>query len=255
MLQARTVGPERAASVVFVHGGGVAGWAWREQVQGLPDFHCIVPDLPGHGGSRSRPWAGITDAAARVAELIRERAHGGHAHLVGLSLGSHVALQLLADHPELVDRVLVSGTLVTGLPGARVLAGLATLMLPLARTGWMTALSARSLHVPKADLVAHREEAPLTADLLRHMVLDVSRYRPPTVLATRPHPVLVLAGTREHRRVRASVAVLTALLPHATGGLVTGAIHTWNWQRPDAFTRAIRGWLLEERAPADLRPA
>ncbi len=256
MLQASTTGPANRSSVVFLHGAGVAGWMWRDQVAGLDQFRCIVPDLPGHGMSRSTPWQGIDRAAGEVAELIRARAREGRAHVVGLSLGGHVALQLVAHYPDLVDRVLVSGTLVTGLTGARILAGLAALTLPLGRIGWMTTLSARALHVPALDREAHRQAAlSLTPELLRRTVLDVAEYRPPPILASRLHSVLVLAGTREHRRIRASVAVLTSLLPNAVGGLVPGAAHTWNWQRPEAFTGTVRDWLASGQTPAGLRPA
>ena len=254
MLTATVRGSADAPTVVWLHGGGVAGWMWRRQLEALPELHSLAPDLPGHGKSRDTPWAGIGPAAAAVGELIRARANRGRAHVVGLSLGGHVALQLVADYPDLVDRIVISGTLVTGLSGARSLARVAGWLLPLGRTRLMTELSARALRVPPEDREIHRAEAmSLTDELLRRTVLDVADYRPPAVLATRPHAVLVVAGTREHRRVRASVTVLAAMLPHATGGLVPGAIHTWNWQRPDAFTRMIRDWLLLERAPAELQ--
>ncbi len=71
----------------------------------------MVPDLPGHGDSVDIRLTSIEDAANRVAELIREKAHGGKAHVVGLSLGAQVAVYLLAQSPELVDHAVVSSAL------------------------------------------------------------------------------------------------------------------------------------------------
>jgi pimeloyl-ACP methyl ester carboxylesterase len=48
-------------------------------------------------------------AARLVAELIEERAAGGRAHVVGLSLGGSIALELLATRPDLLDHVIVDG--------------------------------------------------------------------------------------------------------------------------------------------------
>src|SRR5215831_17693879 len=105
-------GPADAPSIVFLHGGGVAGWSWRPQVQAFQaDYHCLVPDLPGHGQSDSDAPFSMTDAAAQVAELIHQRGHGGRAHIVGLSLGAQVGVALLAVAGRLVDRAVLTGTL------------------------------------------------------------------------------------------------------------------------------------------------
>jgi pimeloyl-ACP methyl ester carboxylesterase len=52
-------GPDNAAgprpAIVFLHGGGIAGWMWREQVKSFKaEYHCLVPDLPGLGKNGTR---------------------------------------------------------------------------------------------------------------------------------------------------------------------------------------------------------
>ncbi|MCM3358342.1 alpha/beta hydrolase [Psychrobacillus sp. MER TA 171] len=43
-------GEQNEQIILFLHGGGVGGWMWDEQVQYFKGkYHCIVPDLPGHG--------------------------------------------------------------------------------------------------------------------------------------------------------------------------------------------------------------
>ncbi len=44
-------GPASAPTVVFLHGGGGAGWMWQPQLEAFADYHCLVPDLPEHGRS------------------------------------------------------------------------------------------------------------------------------------------------------------------------------------------------------------
>ena len=117
-LFVRESGPVSAPTIVFLHGGGVSGWSWQPQIEAFPDYHLLVPDLPEHGRSLAEAPFTIPDAAERVANLIRDRGHGGRAHVIGLSLGAQIAIQLLAAAPEIVDHALLSGALVRGLPGA-----------------------------------------------------------------------------------------------------------------------------------------
>ncbi len=95
---------------------------WRLQVEALQDtYHCLIPDLPEHGLSAAiRPFS-IVDSARRIAELIRERAHGGRAHISGLSEGAQVTVQLLGSAAEVVDHAIISSALVHPLPGLSLL--------------------------------------------------------------------------------------------------------------------------------------
>jgi pimeloyl-ACP methyl ester carboxylesterase len=47
---------------------------------------------------------------SEVAELIREKSPAGKAHLVGLSIGAAIGLELIRRQPEIVGRAILSGT-------------------------------------------------------------------------------------------------------------------------------------------------
>ncbi len=233
--------------IVFIHGAGISSWMWREQLAALAGFQGLAVDLPGHGNSAA-PWVSVPDAADAVANTILRQAPGGRAHVVGLSLGGVVALQLLAQHPDTVDRMLVSGTLATGLPGAGILAGLTALTLPIGKWDPLVRLTAKMMAVSPADYPDLQADVRrLKAGPLRQMILDVTTFRPPLVLAQRRHSVLVVAGGKEHRKVRESVGRLVALMPNARGGLIPGGQHTWNWQWPARFNALIQAWFRDER--------
>jgi pimeloyl-ACP methyl ester carboxylesterase len=110
--------PVSAPTIVLLHGGGVSGWSWQPQIEAFPDYHLLVPDLPEHGRRVAEAPFTFPDAAERVATLIKDRGHSGRAHAIGLSLGAQTAIQLLAVAPGVVDRALLSGAPVSGLPGA-----------------------------------------------------------------------------------------------------------------------------------------
>ena len=72
------------------------------------------PDFPGYGRRTNEAWPGIAGAAADIAELIRTHAIGGKAHVVGLSLGGFVSVELLRHYPQLVRSCAISGSAVSG---------------------------------------------------------------------------------------------------------------------------------------------
>jgi pimeloyl-ACP methyl ester carboxylesterase len=109
-LYVHEAGSHDAPAIVFLHGGGLSGRMWQPQWERLPDYYCLVPDLPEQGRSvQITPFA-LDDAAQRVATLIHARCANRRAHLVGLSLGGAVAPTVLRLTPDLVDHVVVSGT-------------------------------------------------------------------------------------------------------------------------------------------------
>ncbi|GIF73603.1 alpha/beta fold hydrolase [Asanoa siamensis] len=119
--------PHADETVLFLHGGNVAGWMWRDLAATLPDHHCLIPDLPGFGASRTRPWTTLEAVADAVAEIVRARAHDGRAHVVGLSLGAVVGTVLLARHPDVAASALLTGAPLRGVGRATRAAGLVQL--------------------------------------------------------------------------------------------------------------------------------
>ncbi len=95
--------------MVLVHGWGVSGELFDDQLQGLSDrFRVVVPDLPGHGASSEFATdAEFSSLADAVAELIRQLKLDS-ACLVGWSLGALVAWDVLNRHRDLKISGLVT---------------------------------------------------------------------------------------------------------------------------------------------------
>src|SRR6185369_8080426 len=106
----RRAGADDRPTIVFIHGTALTGAAWTPQIAALGDaFHCLAPDLPGHGTAADVPFS-VDDAAERVAALIEREAHGGRAVVVGLSLGGYVAMTVAARWPERVTGLALAGS-------------------------------------------------------------------------------------------------------------------------------------------------
>ena len=232
--------------VVFLHGAGLGGWMWRQQIETLTPFRCITPDLPGHGANLGMPWTSIRDSAGWVADLIAREA-GGRAHIVGLSLGAVVGYELITNFPDSVDRLVLSGGNGAGKPGRSMLSRFMRAMMPLARSRLMVAATLAAMKVPKEDRPkGHQAMAEMTSDSLSTMVEQVLAYRLDDVLRSRPHRVLAIAGSMEAPTIKHTVRRLAEMMPNSEAREIPRGLHTWNWQYPELFSRTVDEWLSRD---------
>lgn len=255
MLFVHESGPANAPTIVFLHAIGTSGWMWERQVAALAEYHCIVPDLPGHGQSAAVPWTSLNDTVRLVAEIIRRRATGGRAHIVGLSLGSYVGLQLLSTAGEVVDRAVLSGLNVLPLPGFGLMSVMGYAMVPFLKTNMFIRANARALQVPEESLADYgRSVRQLSRRAYLRASGDAGRFRLPANAASITAPTLFVAGTREHPLIHGSITQAVAALPNAEGRLAPDVGHGWNGEKPELFSQMIRAWISQAPLPSELLP-
>ena len=262
-------GPLTAPTIVFLHGGGGAGWMWQPQLEGLGDYHCLVPDLPEQGQSASEKPFTIQGSAEQIASLIRKRAHGGQAHLVGLSEGAQITVALLASAPERVERAVVSSALVRPIPGA----GLMTPELialsyrwsvpPFKNIDWWVRLNMKyAAGVPEKYYPQFsRTFRELTESGFTNVMVENQRFRLPPRLDRVRVPTLVVVGKREYAAMRQSAQDLAQAIPSAQAfevvhprKLSLAEEHNWNLSAPELFTQTVRAWLSDQPLPSALQP-
>ncbi|MCP5093959.1 MAG: alpha/beta hydrolase [Chloroflexi bacterium] len=246
-------GSEDAPTVLFLHGGMVAGWMWAGQAEALTDFHCLVPDMPGFGESYDDPWVSLAETAVSLSTLIAEKAHGGKAHIVGLSLGAVMALHLATHAPERIDRIILSGTLTRPMTGP--LVTVQKLMLSLYHTTFGARLIAGMFRIPPDGIEAFMRTAKLTPKITNQRAIDEIYAKPlPDGLTAVNHPTLVVSGTKDMAITREGVPTLAETLPNAVGYMVPNVGHTWNAEDPYLFNEMMSAWLNDNRVPASLKP-
>ncbi len=253
-LYVQEAGPPNAPTIVFLHGAGVAGWMWQPQMKELAhDFHCLVPDLPGHGQSPDAVPFSLADCTAQVAELIEQRAHGRKAHVVGLSMGASVAMQLIVDAPQRVDHAILSGP--AGGPLGRIIPLLLRVMMPLARTEFMLRQSARMLKLsPDVYEQFKQSQLRLSGVMFESIMQELDKFRVPTELSQAAVPLLVIVGQKEaglnYRNARSALQIQ----PGGVGRVAPGVGHGWNGENPALFNAMTRAWLTDAPLPSELLP-
>jgi pimeloyl-ACP methyl ester carboxylesterase len=255
---------EKKTSIVFIHGGGIGSWMWDEQVAYFSGYHCIVPDLPAHGKSAGIPLTSVADMADMLAGVIRERAHGGRAQMVGLSLGAQITVALLSRAPELVEHAVVSSALLRDM-------GMDWLYSPgmirfLFRWGFEPFKNSRryielnmrlkpTIPMKYVDKVFEDNRANSVDTFTALMAANQAFLLPPDLEKVQAQ-VLACCGRKEFKVMRQSAMDLAASLPHARailvdpqGKLPMGCEHAWNLNLPDLFNRTVKAWIEDQPLP------
>jgi pimeloyl-ACP methyl ester carboxylesterase len=221
--------------VILIHGlGGSSDW-WRHNIDTLArEFRVIAPDLIGFG--RNRLFLKRSKLPPRfdaVAELLIgwiESSIREPVHLVGNSMGGHVAIHVAAARPDLVRSLTLvnsSGIPFEIAPGRHI----ANLIVPRGAMSFATILARDLFRAgPAAIAVAF-------ARLLR----DDTR----PLLQKLPMPVLLLWGERDPLVPLVYAKQMQAIIPNSRLQVIPRAGHIPMWENPEAFNAALLEYLRE----------
>ncbi len=98
-------------TVVFIHGAANdhSVWSLQSRYYAYHGWNALAVDLPGHGKSEGAALKSIVDLATWITRFM-DAAGVKTAALVGHSMGSLVALETAACHPERIRKLAMIGT-------------------------------------------------------------------------------------------------------------------------------------------------
>jgi pimeloyl-ACP methyl ester carboxylesterase len=253
-LYFKETGNKESETIIFLHELNMASWMWYIQMESLPDYHCIVPDLPGHGESQDVVKFTAEDAAKQVIELIDQRSVNGKAHLVGVALGAQIILQILSRAPEVADKVLISGALINSTPTSEsfheLLDYLLDVYIPVKDDHLSIGSYIRCYGIPKNQMgkykMSTRVIKPETAfDIHKENIL----FEMPDNLDKFPNSVLVMAGEKDYSVIKRCTPEIADILPCSKAYLAPGVGHIWNLEAPELFNQVLRSFLSGKPLP------
>jgi len=237
--------------IFWVHGYTIDSSLWTSLWSKLPAWSHVGVDLPGHGKSSPPP------AAQTLVSLGQELASAALSlnarHIVGLSLGSMIALQLVLSQPKTFATLCLGAPALAGGPRedsvGRRYGELAQLMSLAGAGPWMRELWMQS----PPDLFTYAVRNPALRDRLiatidRH---SWQEFTGPgiTRLATEKQPlaslgaiesrVLVLIGEHEFPAFRLTAQILEGAIPSCAVVELPDAGHLCMLEAEDESARVI----------------
>lgn len=236
--------------LLLVHGAAVDGRMWHPQLTGLADdFTVLAWDEPGAGRSSDLPaHFGLQDYASCLAALI-ESVGLGAAHVVGLSWGATVVLELYRRRPELVATLIFAGGYAGwkgSLPEEEVRARVAGVRQMLAAPPDAGDITFPGLFAgdPPAEFVPLLEQmaAAVRPESLRTALSVMAETDQRDLLAEISVPTLLIWGELDARSPLRVADQFENAIPDATRVVIPGAGHMSNLERPDRFNEAVRAF-------------
>lgn len=244
--------------VVLLHGYVGDRRMWRPQIEALSDeFSVVAWDAPGYGGSSDPPAPfQLSDLADCLAAFI-DALDLGRPHIVGLSFGGGLALELYRRH--------------SALPKTMVLAS--------AYAGWAGSLPAEVVEerLQQALRLADLPPDLLVEDLIPTLFTDsaptelvdefaasMRDFHPAGLRASSRAfaeadlrdvlpgidvPTLLLYGDRDVRAPLSVARDLHAAIPGSRLVVIPRAGHVCNIEAAERFNAEVRAFLADHRAP------
>lgn len=250
-------GIKNPETIIFLHGGGISGWMWDIQVEAFGNYHCIVPDLPEHGKSSNIKPFTMRKTAELLIDIIKGQAKNGRAHLVGISLGAQLVVQIMSMAPEIVDHAFISGTLIRRIPYTDSLLKLLDYAIkvyePVKDNDFFIKANMRTYNMPKKFFKKFKESTKqIEKDSLDRILRENMLFELPDGLDKVEAPVLIMTGEKDYKIIKESARDLIKILPNSRGAVALKVGHLWNLESPELFNSTLAAWLNDVELPKNI---
>src|SRR5215470_12463212 len=235
--------------VVLIHGAGFdhSAWSLHSRWFAHNGFSVLVPDLPGHGRSAG-PTLGTIAAMADWISALLNATGAAKGHLIGHSMGSLIALETAARHPQKVSALGLIGTAAAMTVGPDLLKAAeandqaAIDMVSIWGLGFDAGIGGSLapglwMHGGAQRVLQHCAPGVLFSDLsacnsYQNALAAAASIKVPTTL---------ILGERDLMTPARAGKALAAAIAQSRTVILPGAGHTMMAERPDDLLAALRG--------------
>lgn len=244
-------------TIVFLHGFMGSSNDWDEVTAELSDtFHCLCPDLPGHGQTHVPDSHYTMPACADLVISLLDQLGIETCHVVGYSMGGRLALHLLTHFPTRFQ----SGLLESASPGLK------STEERHHRQQHDAHLALRLETEPFSELLRNWYEQPLFHTIQRnserfaamyqrrlrnnphHLAISLRQMGTGSMPSLWPHlpalkmPLHFVAGEQD-AKYRVLATDLAELCPNGSSQIVSDAGHNVHFERPERYVQILKAFF------------
>jgi pimeloyl-ACP methyl ester carboxylesterase len=219
------------------------------------DFELILVDLPGHSRSKDVLPLTLENAANALFRLISTKAAGGRAHIVGLSLGGYIGLELARRYPQVVLSLFCTGCAPDSgirrwvIRQASILSAVGIVGSKFSNESmfWMP-MGVEPYPELRKEFRKNQSMALLTAGYTAVGALTLD-----DLAEIEGVRIAIVAGARRDsvEDTRKAGIVLSRQTPECRAFVVKEAVHLWDLQLPELFAQGVRAWINGSGMPPD----
>ncbi|SES25399.1 Pimeloyl-ACP methyl ester carboxylesterase [Gracilibacillus ureilyticus] len=244
-IQYREYGDKTAPAFLFIHGGGVSGWMWDQQIEHFSNYHCIIPNLPEHGLANNDVIFSIESSAKSLIALIEEKAQNKEVIVTGFSLGAQVLVQMLSEKPDLIDMAIINSALVR--PNPTLIKWMEPMIrwtFPLIKNRRFAKLQAKTLYIKENNFEKYyKESCQISRETLIRVLKENMAFKIPDNFHQVETRMLITVGQKEKSIMKKSAQDLVAANKNCTGIVLKHIGHGVSLANPEVFHQIVESWL------------
>jgi pimeloyl-ACP methyl ester carboxylesterase len=236
-------GDRSKPTIIFIHGGGLSDWMWKEPTAVFEkEYHIVTPILDGHGEESDIIYQSISKCARQVVQYIDENCGGKVFAICGLSVGAQITVEILSLCKNITQKAVIESALV--LPSKsmeRMVKPSLDLSWFLVKRRWFAKLQAKQLYLPDSMFEEYfRDSVKMKKESMINLMEDNQRYTIPAGLEKTTAEVLVLCGAKEYAAMKKSAALLKQTIPHGGLEIIAHCGHGVSIQRTKEYCNLLQ---------------
>jgi pimeloyl-ACP methyl ester carboxylesterase len=242
-------GNKESPLLVFIHGGGVGGWMWDQQIAYYNEYHCLVPTLQGHGDRSDETSFTIRENALEIVQLIEHKKDEKDVHIIGFSIGAQICLEIISLAPSLIKTAVINSAVVIPMKYMTpFISPTIKMTFPLIKNKTFAKAQAKQLYMDGEYFEKYYEESlKMNAATLIDVLKENMAYSLPENVAKSTTRILVTAGEKEKGLVKKSVRKIVETNEHFEFLFVPTIGHGFPVAKSDLFNQVLENWILHQK--------
>lgn len=251
-MNIKDFGTQNNQIIIFLHGGGLSWWNYRDEALSLSKhYHIVIPLLDGHAGCDS-DFNSISENADRIISFIDNEYNGNVLLIAGLSLGAQILTDILSKRENICKyAVIESACIIPSKITASLLEPTLSSSFFLIKKKWFAKLQFKYLHIKNSLFEDYyRDTCLISKENMIRFLKSSTEYKPlGNPGKSRCKKIRIIAGSKEASKILKSAKLLNKILPNSTLEIKDGLYHgEYSINIPELYVKELLDMLTASEA-------